>query len=1072
MAGRLRAAADPTRVVTPERFQLIEKIYYAALERNQSEREAFVADACSGDDELRREVESLLDGTMSTDGFLESPARAEAVRILADGADPDQQSTMNPSAASPHGASDHAPRLTPGQTFGPYRIERLLGRGGMGEVYEAEHLEHGRHVALKMLTQRLSDETDRARFLREGQSAAAVSHPHIVYIYGSEEITGIPVIAMELLPGGTLKDRVENTGPLAPVDAIDAIVQVISGLEAAHTGGILHRDVKPSNCFVDVDGTIKVGDFGLSIPTLERAVTQLTTTGTFQGTPEFASPEQLRGERLDIRSDIYAVGATLYYLLTGRPPFEDRDLMALVSRIATEPPPSLRKGRPQIPRALESIVLRCLAKNPADRPQSYTSLAGMLEPLGSSIKPPAPIGMRTAAYVFDVFFSAFLPLNILTALGVLSRPTSMFGTRPVVGHLLEVAYFAIAEGLWGASLGKALCGFRVVTEDGARPRFARTLLRALMVVLPRWLISGLVVSMAGFVYSMQGRSAIVATLTEAVVQGLLFVTARRANGFAGIHEWVTHTRTVLKSSVAAKHLLRPASMPSEVPASPRCVGPYRILDTSSGQPSGATLGYDDRLRRTVWLRFPGLDSDPVSHLRRELRRAARPRWLAGQRTSELAWDAYEHVPGRPFDSLLTRPQSWETVRGWLCDLGMELHDGLRDGSLPALEFDRVWIGDDGRVRLLDWPAPAHHHALAGSSPTTQAVDLPQAEDFLYWFAASALDGRALVETQPQMRTLPVPLPMLATDCLAKLREQRFATPEAMLTALTTAAHGPAAISRARRAVHLSLCAIPTVFMIAIGLLLVSRARPSVERTYPYVRSVSAGATADRAGVKVNDVVVAVDGKPTWFSSQLRDAIATHPNRSVTLSILRGGQPLMIQATPAQNENNEGRLGIEISNVTRETSLNVISRYLWLQTMAGLIAAATLGLLSSLAGRGGIAFRLMNIAVVTKNGARPSGLRLGFRGVLSWLPVLAASAAAFAGHSPLLTLTPPFESAQFVVVSPSDLLVFFPNEPSIPFIRVAIIATALVVFAVGAILILVRPERGLQDRLAATWLVPG
>ena len=153
----------------------------------------------------------------------------------------------------------------------------------MGEVYEAEHLEHGRRIALKVLSQRLTDPTDRARFLREGQLAASVSHPHTVYIYSSEEIAGIPVIAMELLPGGTLKDRVEKKGPLAPIEAIDAMLQVISGLEAAHAAGILHRDIKPSNCFVDADGTVKIGDFGLSIPTLARDVTQLTVTGTVQG---------------------------------------------------------------------------------------------------------------------------------------------------------------------------------------------------------------------------------------------------------------------------------------------------------------------------------------------------------------------------------------------------------------------------------------------------------------------------------------------------------------------------------------------------------------------------------------------------------------------------------------------------------------------------------------------------------------------------------------------------------------------------------------------------------------------
>lgn len=356
--------------------------------------------------------------------------------------DPDNQPTMLPTDVSPHVAPDDASRLAPGQRFGPYRIERLLGRGGMGE-------------------------------------------------------------AMELLPGGTLKDRVEQTGPLAPVEAIGAILQVISGLEAAHTAGVLHRDMKPSNCFVDADGTIKVGDFGLSIPTLARDLTQLTTTGTFQGTPQFASPEQLRGERLDMRSDVYAVGATLYYLLTGRSPFEDSDLIALVSRIATESPTSPREVRPEVPRALAAVVLQCLAKGPAHRPASYRVLANVLEPLGSTVKTPAPLGLRIAAYALDTCFSILLPLNILLGtFVVLARPSSVFGAKPVLATLVAVSYFAIAEGVWGASVGKAVCGFRVVTESGAPPRFARALLRALVFFLPPWLASGLVLSIAGLEYSM------------------------------------------------------------------------------------------------------------------------------------------------------------------------------------------------------------------------------------------------------------------------------------------------------------------------------------------------------------------------------------------------------------------------------------------------------------------------------------------------------------------------------------------------------------------------------------------
>jgi serine/threonine protein kinase len=164
------------------------------------------------------------------------------------------------------------PRFQPGDTFGPYRIGRLLGRGGMGEVYEAEHSDQGRRIALKVLNQRLRRADDRTRFLQEGRLAASINHPNSVYIFGSEEIDGIPVIGMELLPGGTLKGRVNAKGTLPVAEAVDAILQVIAGLDAAHAAGVLHRDIKPSNCFIDHDGIVKVGDFGLSISTLSRPV--------------------------------------------------------------------------------------------------------------------------------------------------------------------------------------------------------------------------------------------------------------------------------------------------------------------------------------------------------------------------------------------------------------------------------------------------------------------------------------------------------------------------------------------------------------------------------------------------------------------------------------------------------------------------------------------------------------------------------------------------------------------------------------------------------------------------------
>ena len=186
------------------------------------------------------------------------PLRACARRACcawgwAAGQTPEDHATM-PRSAPRTSWGDAGSRLDSGQEFGTYRVERLLGKGGMGEVYEAEDLESGRHVALKVLTHGLGDPGDRTRFLREGRLAASINHPHTVYVYGTDEIEGLPVITMELASGGTLKDRVKEKGPMPPTEAVDAILQVIAGLEAARAAGVLHRDVKPSNCFVDSEG--------------------------------------------------------------------------------------------------------------------------------------------------------------------------------------------------------------------------------------------------------------------------------------------------------------------------------------------------------------------------------------------------------------------------------------------------------------------------------------------------------------------------------------------------------------------------------------------------------------------------------------------------------------------------------------------------------------------------------------------------------------------------------------------------------------------------------------------------
>jgi eukaryotic-like serine/threonine-protein kinase len=361
--------------------------------------------------------------------------------------------------------------------FGGYKIIRPLGQGGMGAVYEAEEIASGRRVALKVLSHSLDSATTRQRFLREGRLAASVNHPNSVYIFGTEEIEGQPVITMELAPGGTLQDRVKQSDPLAIPDAVDAILQVIAGLEAAARLGVLHRDVKPSNCFVEEDGTIKVGDFGLSISTLARPESNLTATGAFLGTPAYSSPEQLRGDELDPRSDIYAVGVTLYYLFTGKTPFTGENMVQLLAQVLERTPDSPGKLRPELPKELSNAVLRCLAKLPAQRFTTYQELRDALAPFGSAANAPAPRLTRFCAGALDlcinntaqILISIFLAPKLLISSP--HSPDSWIET--LFAFVFTLLYFGIPEGLWGASPGKAICNLRVVDQSGSVPGLAR-----------------------------------------------------------------------------------------------------------------------------------------------------------------------------------------------------------------------------------------------------------------------------------------------------------------------------------------------------------------------------------------------------------------------------------------------------------------------------------------------------------------------------------------------------------------------------------------------------------------------
>ncbi|MHC4803493.1 MAG: protein kinase domain-containing protein [Planctomycetota bacterium] len=643
--------------------------------------------------------------------------------------------------------------------FGEYRLLGLLGRGGMGTVYEAEQLATGRRVALKMLGQELDSPEMRQRFLREGRLAASVNHPNSLFVFGSEEIEGLPVITMEIAGAGTLKDELKRRGPLPVTEAVDAVLDVIAGLESAFAAGVLHRDIKPSNCFVSPDGSVKVGDFGLSVSTLAKTDTFVTAHGKIMGTPAYASPEQLRGDTLDVRADIYSVGATLFTLLTDRAPFEGDNAVQVVANAVNQEPPPLSEFREGVPPGLQRVVTRCLAKEPDGRYGDYPALRNALLPFSSREPEPASMLVRVAAGWID-YLIAFLPPYVV--LMFLVGGVELL-VRPLVDRTLESAkyyflllgcgflYFMIAEGIWGAGLGKWLKGLVVVRANGRPPGLGRALIR---IIIPIGCVEGVRMPlMMTFISDADwtGLETALFVLGFVVcgwIPGLLALRAREENGFATAWELASGTRVVVKP----KGTLRPSSEPAigtEIPAEGAdWVGPYQVIkELVTGEWIVAT---DPVLRRRVWLLRRTSSELPLA--RRSVARAGRLRWLQKVEAGEVTWDAFEATPGQPFSRVAgdAKCVPWGTLRHWLHDLATELWEATGDQTLPAeLSIDHVWITGEGRAVLLDepWPEVTPH------AERISVGDVAGQQRFLSAVAASVESTGLPLHARPVLQNL-------------------------------------------------------------------------------------------------------------------------------------------------------------------------------------------------------------------------------------------------------------------------------------------------------------------------------
>ena len=953
-----------------------------------------------------------------------------------------------------------------GQQFGPYQIVRPLGKGGMGQVYEAEEIDSGRRVAVKLLSRGLGDGEERERFLREGQLAAALSHPNCVYVFGTSEVQGFPIITMELAPAGTLKDLVDPAAPMSVATAVDAILQVVAGLEAAAAIGILHRDVKPSNCFVDRDGRVMVGDFGLSISTSGGAA---AAGRVVLGTPGFASPEQLRGEALDVRSDIYSVGATLFYLLTGKTPFDGPDLQTMMTRVASEAAPVITAARPDVPGRLGSIVARCLATRPADRYATYAALAAALEPFRTVATVPARLGRRFLAGFIDSYAASIplMPVNIVLGERLLTAERQGDVILLLLPSMVvSLLYYTLLEGRFGCAAGKAALNLRVVDDSGHTIGFKRALLRTLAFIVPTQLaiqsVSYAVLRTTGNAASadpsMAPIAGLVVILMSFVCVAALFLPARRRNGYAAVHDRLSRTRVIVRPrAIQAREQSRARAADSNAAAlGTSRIGPYLVAGAVTAVErgsSGSTVvnGYDDRLRRAVWIELLPAGTPAVPAWRRDLNRPGRVRWISGRRAGADCWDAYEQVEGEAFASAIASPQPWSRVRHWIADTARELASAARDPSPPALRHDRVWIAGDERARLLDWTPP--------SAPDGATAE-PDPQRFLYGLAAGALTGGPpdLAATRPP----DIPLPGGARALLLALRDGTAGSPDAVADRSVGLLREIAVWPRSRRLLQLAVCAIlPVTMAVAVFAVFKTqiRARTADPAKYVFRACIGQLSAFEKKGeaALTNQEREQRELIEIYIAEHLRESaeeMSSYAKAFPTVAKLRTDYKLAERAlknhpqrSPEQLKRAEAVVAPILARMS--ASLDTINRPLILFTFVAfvfggaLVFVAVLGLLSAVIFRGGLTFRGLGAMLVTADGAPAGRLRALGRALVAWSPLIPWTITA--------TMTPEVQRTTAFVV----------------FLQ----AGFLSVLVAGAVWAWRHPSRGLQDMIAGTWIVP-
>ena len=389
-------------------WDFAKKVFHDALEREGADRDRIIREACGEDSAVLAQVEALLGAHDRAGDFL-----GEVTVVPEEEEGPQGSASGTPTGRDPAGRF----RALQSHLAGRYSFEGELGRGGMGVVYLARDVSLDRPVAIKLLATDLGGRAEaRERFLREARTAARLSHPNIVPVHAVEEHDDLLFFVMAFIDGETIRERVERTGPLAAAEVSRILQEVAWALDYAHGRGVIHRDIKPDNIILERGtGRAVVTDFGIARAGFPAG---FTTEGALLGTPEYVSPEQALGNEVDGRSDVYSLGVTCFFSLTGHLPFEAQDVQGMLAEHVHEPPPSVTVYRPEIPRKLARALDQCLSKDPRNRWATAEELAKAVSSvrIQAAESPPALGELRRAAEMLAVDGVGFGVLAVMATL--------------------------------------------------------------------------------------------------------------------------------------------------------------------------------------------------------------------------------------------------------------------------------------------------------------------------------------------------------------------------------------------------------------------------------------------------------------------------------------------------------------------------------------------------------------------------------------------------------------------------------------------------------------------------------